>query len=166
MKRRNYLKLTGGIVGLGLLGTVPVGATEHHSTPPEATNDRGNWIRGHSEPVTVYSVEEKTSDPSASNFDEEFTYWKVTFEPQTFDTWVYREPARLGGSNYVLEDLGGWTWDDFWYGVTAPDDDGIQHEIVHEGQAIQYFETESGWMELTAKFDDGQLLEVNGVEPE
>lgn len=166
MKRRNYLKATGGIAGLGLLGTVPVAASGHQNTPPGATNDRGNWIRGQSELVTVNSVEEKTSDPSAPNFEEEFTYWKVTFETQTYDTWVYREPGRLGGGNFVLKDLDGATQSAFWYGVTAPDSDGIQHEIEHVGQAIQYFETDDGWMELTAKFSNGQLREVNGVEPE
>lgn len=166
MKRRHVLKVAGSIAGAGLVGAVPVGAESHTGTAPGRTNDRGNWIRGRSELVDVVSVEEKTSDPSADNFEDEFTYWRVTFDTLTYDTWVYREPARLGGGNYVVEGVGGAERGSFWYGVTAPDGNGIQHEIVHEGQAIQYYDTPGGWMELTATFEDGDLLDVNGVEPE
>lgn len=171
MQRRNILKLTAGIVGFGIVGVNPVAAGSHPSNPPGQTNDRGNWIRGKSELVNVLTVEEITSDPTASNFEEEFTYWKVSYEPQSWDTWVYREPARLGGGNFVWEVGACYTFSgSFWYGVSAPDNDGIQHEIVHDGQATQYFDTADcgggGWTEITAQFADGQLLHVNGVEPE
>lgn len=167
MRRRNFVTIGGSIVGLGLVGVTPALADDHDSpdTPPGATNAHGNWIRGQADDVTVTEVLERTADPEASNFEEEFTFWRVTFEEQTYDTWVYREPSRLGGGNFVLDNLSGATSDRFWYGVTAPDGDGIQHEIVHDGQAIQYFETPNGWTELTAKFDDGELEDVNGVEP-
>lgn len=166
MNRRRMLQATGGIVGLGIIGTVPVTANETTDHPPGQTNDRGNWIRGQSELVDVVSVEEKTSDPSQDNFDEEFTFWKVTFAQQTFGTWVYREPDRLGGGNFVLDPEDDLDSDSFWYGVSAPDNKGVQHEIVHDGQAIQYFDTDEGWTELTAQFDDGELQHVNGETPE
>lgn len=155
---------------MGLVGVQPAAAGNHATNPPGRTNDRGNWIRGESDLVEVLSVEEKTSDPSQSNFEEEFTFWKVTYESQSWDTWVYREPARLGGGNFVFEPDSCWTTDAFWYGVSAPDSDGIQHEIFHRGQATQYFDTddcgEGGWTEITAQFENGDLLHVNGVEPE
>lgn len=169
MHRRDVLKSSGGIIGLGVLGVTPAvvrgqGPPEH---PPGATNDRGNWIRGRAEELNVTEVLEQTANPSAPNFEEAFTFYRVTYGDVTFDTWVYREPARLGGGNFVLENLGGLTQNRSWLGVSAPDGDGIQHEIVHQGQVSQYFETDDGWMSLIAQFDGhGDLQEVNGVSPE
>lgn len=127
--------------------------------------DSGNSLSSESEPLRVIEVLEQTSDPSQGNFEEEFTFYKVTYQEVSYDTWVYREPARLGGDNFVLEGLDA-TSNSFWYGVSAPDENGIQHEIVHQGQAIQYFDTSDGWESLTAQFDNGELLDVNGVEPQ
>jgi hypothetical protein len=159
------LQLSGSIAGLGIVGINPAVAQGPPENPPGRTNDRGNWIRGRAEELQVTEVVAQTSDPNAGNFEEEFTFYRITYEPVTYDTWVYREPSRLGGGNFVSDDLGGATSDRFWYGVTGPDADGIQHEIVHDGPADQYFETEDGWRSLIARFDDGELLRVNGVEP-
>ena len=168
MRRRNFVRIGGSIAGLGVLGATPAFGAEHNPPeyPPGKTTHRGNWIRGQAEDVEVTSVVKETSDPDASNFEEEFDYYVVHFEEQTYDTYVYREPARLGGGNFVSEYDNYVTSSAFWYGVTGQDSEGIQHEIVHDGQVIQYFETKDGWTELTAKFDDGELIDVNGVEPE
>lgn len=134
------------------------------SASAKASPEKGNSMRSEAQPVTVTSVEAEVSDPSASNFEEEFTYYVVRFEDVEFDKWMYREPARLGGGeNHVAEFST--TWDAFWFGVTAPDSEGIQHKINHKGQATQYFmDTEGNVYSLTAQFNGkGELLHVNGV---
>lgn len=134
----------------------------------EAAPERGNWLTSVATPLEVTEVLAQTSDPAAANFEEEFTFYRVTFaEPVTFDTWVYREPARgFGETNFVLELDGTLTWDRFWFGVSAPDQDGIQHEIVHQGQVNQYFILGDQVWSLKAQFDgQGNLLHVNGVTP-
>lgn len=163
--RRGFLRVAGGLAGLGAVGVTPVAAQGPPAHPPGRTNDRGNWPRGEAEELAVSEVLARTADPAADNFEEAFTFYRVTFEPVTYDTWVYREPSRLGGGNFVADELGGVTSSRFWHGVSAPDEDGIQHEIVHTGPADQYFETDDGWRSLVARFADGELLEVNGVEP-
>lgn len=162
------LRLGGSIIGLGIVGATPALAQgqEPARNPPGATNDRGNWMRGRAEELEVTEVLEQTSNPDAANFEEEFTFYRVTYEAVEFGTWVYREPSRLGGGNFVLEFDPEAGSNRFWYGVSAPDSDGIQHEIVHTGQASQYFETGDGWKSLIAQFDDqGNLQNINGVEP-
>jgi hypothetical protein len=129
-------------------------------------NGKGNSARSVAEPAVITSVEAEVSNPDADNFDEEFTYYVVRFEDIDHVGWTYREPARLGGNGDVSMD-----WDAtsgaFWFGVSAPDADGIQHEIGHKGQASMYYETEDGDVySIVAQFNGkGELLHVNGVAP-
>lgn len=131
-----------------------------------ANNGKGNSARSVAEPVEITSVEAEVSDPDAANFDDEFTYYTVRFEEIEYDTWTYREPVRLGGNGDFVDETGG-TADAFWFGVTAPDEDGIQTEIEHKGQVSMYYETEDGDVySIIAQFNGkGELLHVNGVEP-
>lgn len=133
-------------------------------TPALAKND--NSRRHEAEPVELESgdVVELVSDPGAGNFDEEFTYWRVD-HGVAYDESEYREPARTGPDVFELDgsDVGS-----FWFGVSAPDEDGIQHEFDHKGQVALYMkESETGeWKSLKAQFDGkGDLLHVNGIEP-
>ena len=129
-------------------------------------NGQGNSARSIATPAEITSVTAETSDPEATNFEEEFTYYVVRFEEIEHVQWTYREPARLGGQNHDV----GWegTSDAFWFGVSAPDDDGIQHEILHRGQVSMYYETAGGDVySIVAQFNGkGELLHVNGVSPE
>lgn len=166
----------GGVLTLSALGTTPVLANNHQGSPPNfppgsnAPVDRGTHLVSRSEPLDVTSVTEQPSDPTRSNFDDEFTFWRVDFEEVTFhDRWVYREPVRLGGGeNFVLDGLGGSTVDAFWYGVSVPDEDGVHHDIDHTGRVTSYYETAPDrWRSLAAQFNGRhELLRVNGVEPE
>lgn len=125
---------------------------------------KGNSARSEATPAEITSVVAETSDPGAANFEEEFTYYVIRFEEIDHVQWTYREPARLGGKNHEAE----WasTSTAFWFGVTAPDGDGIQHEIAHKGQVNMYYETPDGDIySITAQFNGkGDLLHVNGVE--
>jgi hypothetical protein len=135
---------------------------------------RGNWLASQAEPLEVTEVLAQTSDPTRANFEEEFTFWRVTFEPAVdYVAWIYREPARgdfnpaqPGRSNFVFDcpEICS-SGNRFWYGVTAPGADGIQHEIVHRGAVHQYFITSEGDVRsLVAQFNGkGELLHVNGV---
>lgn len=144
-------------------GFAPVGA--QNGNGQGASPDRSNSLRSVAEPVEVNSIEKNTSDKTDENFDEEFTFYKVTFEETAYDKWVYREAARLGGDNFVADDPD--TSSAFWYGVSAPDGNGVQHEINHKGQVTQYFVTDDGVKSLTAQFNgQGELLHVNGVSPQ
>lgn len=147
------------------VGFAPVGA--QNGNGQGASPDRGNSLRSVAEPVDLEEgdVEVEQSDPSASNFEEEFTFYKVAFEEITYDKWVYREAARLGGDNFVADSPS--TSDAFWYGVSSPDGNDIQHEISHKGQVTQYFVTDDEVKSLTAQFNgQGELLHVNGVSPQ
>lgn len=77
---------------------------------------------------------------------------------QSFRRWTYT----------TLYTLGGFSGGSFWFGVTRPDSDGIQHEIEHKGQVALYMRdsTTGDWRSLKAQFDgQNELLHVNGVEP-
>lgn len=53
----------------------------------------------------------------------------------------------------------------FWFGIAGPD----LTPIHHRGQVDLYFDEtgdEEDYQLLVAQFDDGDLLHVNGVEPE
>lgn len=105
-------------------------------------------------------VEVKTADSSEANFENDFTYY-VVHHDQEYESAIYREPARLGGENV---ELSGSTVGSFWLGVSAPDENGIQSEINHQGMVTLYMETEDGWKSLEAQFDgEGELQSVNGV---
>ncbi len=127
--------------------------------------ERGNSLRSEATLIDLEEgdVEIQVSDESAANFDEEFTYYVVRGLPE-YDRAIYREPARLGGQNV---ELGGWDGGSFWFGVTAPDENGIQHPIEHKGQVSLYLEVDGEWQWLKVQFNGkGELLSVNGVEPE
>ncbi len=125
---------------------------------------QGNSARSVAEPATITSVEAEVSNPGAGNFDEEFTYYVVRFEEIDHVHWTYREPSRLGGNNHSVAWEG--LSDAFWFGVSAPDINGIQHEIEHKGQVSMYYETEDGDVySIIAQFNGkGELLSVNGVK--
>lgn len=150
-----------------LLATaVPVDA--NNGNGQGGSSDRGNSYASEADPLEVTEVTEQTSDPGQSNFEEEFTFYRVTYEEVTYDEWVYREPARLGGSNFTLSGLDNATSDRFWYSISAADSDGVQHEIAHQGRVTQYFvnEDEDEVRSLTAQFNgQGELQHVNGVTP-
>jgi hypothetical protein len=124
----------------------------------------GNSARSVAEPATITSVEAEVSNPAAANFEEEFTYYVVRFDPIDHVHWTYREPARLGGSNTSVAWAG--TSNAFWFGVTAPDSQGIQHNFDHKGQVSMYYETADGDVySIIAQFNGkGELISVNGVK--
>lgn len=155
MKRRRFVKYGGSIATLGLFGTQPVLA-----------NNNSNQRRSEANLVDLSpgDVVEQTSDPDASNFEEEFPFWRVD-HGITYDTAKYREPVRTGPG--VVE-LGG-SSGSYWFGVSAPDSEGIQHRIVHTGQTSLYLKESDTdeWKELRLQFDgQGNLLNVNGVSPQ
>lgn len=125
---------------------------------------RSNILAMMSDPVELEEgdVEAQAASESDTNFTSDFTYY-VVHHDQDYDKAIYREPARLGGGNV---ELSGSTTGSFWFGVSAPDDDGIQSEINHQGKVLLYLETEDGWKSLEAQFDgQGELQHVNGVSP-
>lgn len=148
-------------------------AQDHPGTPPtgdpeDICNEPHNNLRSKAEEIDLDEgdVVEKTSDPDAPNFEEEFTFWRVD-HGVAYDESVYREPARVGPKNFCL---GGFAGGSFWFGVSAPDADGIQHKIDHKGGVDLYLQPDAGdndtWMSLRVQFDGrGNLLHVNGVEP-
>ncbi len=138
-----------------------------HSNGNGKGQGQGNSLRSEATPAVVTSVEAEVSDPDAGNFEEEFTYYVLRFEGLPYDTWTYREPVRLGGENFVVEGEDE-SINAFWFGVSAPDGDGIQHQVHHKGQVSMYYETAGGdVVSLIAQFNGkGELLHVNGVAPE
>lgn len=161
MKRRHVLQTVGGIAGLSMMG-----ATSAASQRDRGGRGRDNRRRRDAEPLEGITVEAETSDPEADNFAEEFTYYVVRFpEGFEYDESEYREPARTGPDVY---DLGGSDSGAFWFGVSGPDEDGIQHEIDHRGQVALFLrDAETGdWYEVRAQFDGhGDLVHVNGASP-
>ncbi|WP_312910659.1 hypothetical protein [Natronosalvus caseinilyticus] len=157
MNRRHVLQTAGGIAGASILGTTGVLARQD-----QGGQGRDNRRRRDAELLEGVMVETKTSDPEAANFEEEFTYYVVRF-PGEYTFEEYREPARTGPDVYGLSGSG----NAFWFGVSAPDEDGIQHEIQHRGQAVLYLTDDEGnWYEVRARFDgQGNLVNVNGVSP-
>lgn len=156
MERRKFARIGGSIAALGVLGVEPVLAGH---------ND--NSRRRQAEPVELEpgDVVAIRSDQSQDNFDKEFTYWRVDHGVE-FTESEYREPARTGPDVFHLDasDV-----ESFWFGVSAPDGDGIQHEVNHKGQVAFYMKERGSddWKSLKAQFDGrGDLLHVNGVEPE
>ena len=148
-----------------LLGVVVLVATLALSTTSPALAGNSNTMVSTSKPLVVTQVLTQYAHPDASNFDEEFTYDVVRFEPVVSERFLYREPARLGGETYdVPRTLG--PMDSFWFGVSR-NDGGIQQPIVHKGTAWVYVLTEDGTTRhLKAEFSDsGELLRVNGVAP-
>ncbi len=125
---------------------------------------RSNVLSMAADPVELEEgdVEAKTASESEANFDSDFTYYTVN-HGFDYETAIYREPARLGGENV---ELAGHTGGTFWLGVSAPDENGAQSEINHQGKTTVYLETEDGWKSLEAQFDgQGELQHVNGVTP-
>lgn len=156
MQRRRFVRIGGSIAALGALGAEPVLA-DHDD----------NSRRSEAELVDLEpgDVVEQTADPSRDNFDEEFTFWRVDHGVEYTES-EYREPARTGPDVFHL---GGSDVGSVWFGVSAPDDDGIQHPIDHTGQVAWYLKEEGTgeWKELRAQFTgQHELLHVNGVEPE
>lgn len=129
-------------------------------------NGQGNSARSVAEPATIASVEAQASNPEAGNFEEEFTYYVVRFDDIDHIEWTYREPVRLGGNGDVSMNWDA-TSNAFWFGVSAPDNDGIQHEVKHKGQVSMYYETADGDVySVIAQFNGkGELKHVNGVAP-
>lgn len=132
--------------------------------PPDRDAPRGNSLISVSEPVELEpgDVEVQTSDPGADNFEEAFDYYVVRHGID-YDNAVYREPGRLGGDNF---ELAASSVGSYWFGVSGPDEDGVQSEIVHDGTVWVYFDTGDGWQHLKLEFADGELLSANGVSPE
>lgn len=125
---------------------------------------RSNVLSLLSDPVTLEEgdVQAKTANESEANFDSDFTYYVVNHEVD-YDKAVYRETARLGGNNV---ELSGSTTGSFWFGVSAPNEEGMQSQINHQGKILMYLETEDGWKSLEAQFNgEGELQHVNGVSP-
>lgn len=151
-----------------VMAVAPVGANNGNGSGN--ASEKGSSLQAVAEPVDLEEgdVEVKTSDPNASNFEEEFTYYVVRHGVE-YDRAVYREPARLGGENF---DLTGSDVGSFWFGVSAPDTGGVQHKIDHKGQVSLYFIIENdgdGDVEvksLQVQFNGkGELLRANGIEP-
>lgn len=104
-------------------------------------------------------VEQTGTDPEGNPV----TFWRVDHGVDYSDGHaIYREPARLGGDNFLL---GGSDTGSFWFGIAGPD----LTPIHHRGQVDLYFDEtgdEEDYQLLVAQFDDGDFLRVNGVEPE
>jgi hypothetical protein len=133
------------------------------NAPDRANTNETLGFHERAEAVEVSEVRAEVADPTRANFDEQFIYYRVSYEEVTYENHLYREVNRLDG-NF---EFGAGTSSRFWFGVTGPDADGIQHQTVHPtGKAVQYFRTDEGWKHLTATFEDGRLVDVNGVEPE
>lgn len=155
MNRRHLLQTVAGITGLTIVGSSPALAQGKGK-------GRDNRRRRNAKKLDDITVEAEISNPDADNFEKEFTYYVVRFQGD-YNFEEYREPARTGPD--VLELSG--SWNAFWFGVTGPDDDGIQHEIQHKGQAVLYLTDDNkNWYEIRAQFDGkGSLVHVNGVSP-
>jgi hypothetical protein len=132
------------------------------NAPERANTTETLGFHERAEAVNVTEVRAEVADPTKVNFDDQFIYYRVTYEEVTYENHLYREVNRLDG-NF---EFGAGTSSRFWYGVSGPDEDGIQHQVVHDGTVVQYFRTEEGWKHLTATFEDGRLLEINDKEPE
>lgn len=163
MKRTLILAMA-VVMALGMTGTA-LAQGQGKGKGPSDRAERGNSLVAISEPAEIESVTAQTSNPDAVNFEDEFTFYRVDFEPVEYDRWVYREPSRLGSDNHVAGSPDA-TASAFWFGVTGPDADGIQHEIVHDGTVWSYYVDDEGSVKhLQAEFSDGELLHVNGVQP-
>ena len=134
MYRRRFVQLAGALIGVGAFGSTNVlgeGNVDEMATPPNSRRApyRGNSLRSVAEPIPLEDgdVEEVT----VTNDGETVTYWVVRHGVE-YDKAVYREPARLGGSNY---ELGGSDSGSFWFGIAGPDMD----PIAHQGQVNLYF---------------------------
>ncbi|SNR31578.1 hypothetical protein SAMN06265360_1021 [Haloechinothrix alba] len=163
--------LAGGatILALGVMAgpAVASGDGQGMSQGPDACDSQHNNLRGQADPVELEpgDVVTRTSDPEQDNFEAEFDFYRVDHGLTDFDETVYREPVRLGPDNYCLGASSG--TGSFWFGVTAPDGDGIQHKIDHKGKIWLYFDAEGGWKSLELQFDGkGQLRHANGVAPQ
>lgn len=126
---------------------------------------RSNILAMTSEPVELEEgdVEVQTASEGDANFESNFEYYKVDHGVD-YDKAIYREPARLGGDNVELSgDASG----SFLFGVSGPNDEGIQSEVNHQGKTMLYLNTDDGWKSLEAQFNgEGELQHVNGVSPE
>ncbi len=162
--RRSSVLLLAVLLAIGMLMPPALAANDRGQGNDPDRRARSNSLIAGSEPLDVSEVQEQSSDSNADNFEATFNFYRVTYEEISYDTWVYREPNRIGSDNHVVEGLGGATSNRFWYGVTERDEDGVQHEIVHDGTIWQYFETSQGWRHLKAEFDEGELLHVNGQQ--
>lgn len=108
-------------------------------------------------------VKAQAASESEANFESDFTYYEVS-HGLDYEEAIYREPARLGGDNV---ELSGSSTGSFWFGVSGPDEDGVQSEINHQGKTLLYLKTDEGWKSLEAQFNgEGELQHVNGVSPE
>lgn len=133
--------------------------------------ERGNTsetlgFHENADPLAIEEVRPEVADPTRGNFDEQFIYYRVLHEEVTYSNRLYRETSRLDG-NF---EFGEGTSDRFWFGVSGPDTSGVQHEIVHDGVAVQYFREANAWRSLTASFSEndfghGLLTDVNGEGP-
>lgn len=162
--RKPFVLLAGLLLAVGMLGSAALADEDGEDrpddrglAPPEEREDicdeRHNNLNQEAEPIDLSDgdVEEHTVD--------DVTFWVVRHGVE-YDRAVYREPARLGSDNFCFpgSDTGS-----FWFGIAGPD----LTPIHHKGQASLYFETDPGeWQSLTAQFEDGDLIHVNGVEPE
>lgn len=162
MDRRHFVTSAAAVIGGSALvsGTVA-------GRPAAYGSGNSNRRRRDSEQLDLEEGDlvAEVADPDADNFEEEFTYWVVDLGIE-YDASNYRAPARLGPENH---ETGGSDVERYWFGVSAPDENGIQHEIDHRGQEVLYIrEAETAdWYEIRAQFDGrGNLRNVNGIKPE
>lgn len=158
---RKSLLLLVALLALSLIAGPAVAKNGNGNGP-----DRDNSKRSEATPIDLDpgDIEVVTTDVGAANFDETFDYYVVRHGVE-YDEAVYREPARTGPDNFRLgeSDAGA-----FWFSVSAPDADGVQHRIDHRGQVAFFMkDADTGeWMSLKAQFNGkGELVHVNGVKP-
>ena len=81
-----------------------------------------------------------------------------------YTDYLWCEPVRRGGASDCTVADPGEPFDTLYLGISAPPN---QEQIEHKGQVSVYYDTPEGWKSIIAQFNgQGQLLHVNGVEPE
>lgn len=92
--------------------------------------------------------------------DSPFSYYEVVFPLTSYNRLLYREPMHPE-RDFVIN---GGRCNVQRYGFYLSDDHR-KRRLVHEGRVMQLFEVGDRWLSLVARFDAGELIEVNGVEP-
>lgn len=119
--------------------------------------NNGNSIRSQATPVNLEAsdVSPHTCQDTEGNDVE---YYAIEHGIGEYDQVVWREPARIGGSNFI--DTAGGDFDTLYLGVGGPDCPGVQHK----GQVSVYYEVDGDWKSIVAQFNaKGELLSVNGI---
>ncbi len=128
------------------------------AAPASAKPDpsKGNSQRSQATPVALDAgdIGFTTCDDGAVEF------YTIDHGFEEADGYTWREPARLGGGNYVSD--GGPTYGTLYLGVSGPE----CGEVHHKGQVSVYYEVDGELYSIIAQFNGkGELIRVNGVRP-